>query len=528
MHSFSTITMAARLLLLAASSRRAASRVEQKSLLISSLSPCSSSRGSLRAPLSSLLRWHSPAVSRSLSATTSSASPASNTASLSPLAASMLAHVRGTLCLGKPDEAIDVLRTGVVASSSSSSSKLDEAALLLAWSDAEAARCDPLAALERAASAADALSEAAREGHEGSTLSLYLRLLVEDARLRASLALAAPPSAAGADGGGGGGGETLEVESGSPASSSSAVAESSAAGMRALAAHSRGDAETARREAEAAAGALARLEAGERSGERRGEPPAAAAAAATLASLAASRAAAVHLACGEASAAEELYSKAAALAERARRGGSGGDQVALFSPLAAADAALAALSGRAQARASSALPLLPPEAARKDAGDALSSFDSEEGDLCLRRPEAAAAPLLLVLGQICAGSGQVMVAEGLFRRGGQLLGILTSGKAPPARFRDSVHPSVASALAWRHAQLLTALPQRGKEAAELAEAAARIEDSGRPSSSSSSLDSCRSSLEDSLGTLDALTGKGRKGRGVVVDAAARRVLPWLR
>ena len=41
----------------------------------------------------------------------------------------MLAHVRGTLCLGKPDEAIDVLRTGVVASSSSSSSKLDEAAL---------------------------------------------------------------------------------------------------------------------------------------------------------------------------------------------------------------------------------------------------------------------------------------------------------------------------------------------------------------------------------------------------------------
>ena len=519
--------MAARLLLLAASSRRAASRVEQKSLLISSLSPCSPSRGSLRAPLSSLLRWHSPAVSRSLSATTSSASPASNTASLSPLAASMLAHVRGTLCLGKPDEAIDVLRTGVVASSSSSSSKLDEAALLLAWSDAEAARCDPLAALERAASAADALSEAAREGHEGSTLALYLRLLVEDARLRASLALAAPPSAAGADGGGGGGGETLEVESGSPASSSSAVAESSAAGMRALAAHSRGDAETARREAEAAAGALARLEAGERSGERRGEPPAAAAAA-TLASLAASRAAAVHLACGEASAAEELYSKAAALAERARRGGSGGDQVALFSPLAAADAALAALSGRAQARASSALPLLPPEAARKDAGDALSSFDSEEGDLCLRRPEAAAAPLLLVLGQICAGSGQVMVAEGLFRRGGQLLRILTSGKAPPARFRDSVHPSVASALAWRHAQLLTALPQRGKEAAELAEAAARIEDSGRPSSSSSSLDSCRSSLEDSLGTLDALTGKGRKGRGVVVDAAARRVLPWLR
>ena len=30
-----------------------------------------------------------------------------------------------------------------------------------------------------------------------------------------------------------------------------------------------------------------------------------------------------------------------------------------------------------------------------------------------------------------------------------------------------------------------------------------------------------------MGTLDALTGKGMRGRGVVVDAAARRVLPLL-
>ena len=445
----------------------------------------------------------------------------------------MLAHVRGPLCLGKPDEAIDVLRTGVA---SNPKNKLDEAALLLAWSDAEAARGGLGAALERAERARDALEEAAAEqgGRErsSSTLALYLRLLVQDARLRASLALVAPPpsaaaaeadaAAGGSGGGGGGGGETLEVEK------ENAVAAASAAGMRALSAHSRGDAEAARREAETVVAALGRLEEERESGAEEEHP----AAAAALASLAASRAAAVRLAGGEGREAEELYSKGVALAERARKGkggGSGADKLdLLFSPLAAADAALAALCGRAQARAFSALPLLPPEDSQKDAGDALSCFDAEEGDLCLRRPEAAAGPLLLVLGSICAGSGQVMVAEGLFRRGGQVLGIssssTSSSSGSKAPFRHSVHPSVASALAWRHAQLLTALPQRGREAAELAEAAARIEETARATTS----DSSRSSLEDSLGTLDALTGRGRKGRGVVVDAAARRVLPWLR
>ena len=117
------------------------------------------------------------------------------------------------------------------------------------------------------------------------------------------------------------------------------------------------------------------------------------------------------------------------------------------------------------------------------------------------------------------------MAEGLFRRGGQLLGILKEKAALP-HHSSCVHPSVASALAWRHAQLLSALPRREREAAELADAAARI--AARACSSSSSLDECRSSLEDSMGTLDALTGRGRRGRGVVVDAAARRVLPWLR
>ena len=439
----------------------------------------------------------------------------------------MLAHVHGPLCLGKPEEAIDVLRTGV--SASSSSKKLDEAALLLAWSDAEAARGGLAAAVERAALAREALIEAAEETKR-SPLALYLRLLVEDARLRASLAL----SASSAEEVDGGGDEEilLDLVSSPASSSSSAVAAASAAGMRALLAHSRGDAEVARREADTVSGALGRLEEAEENEEGE-ELESHAAAAFTLASLAASRAAAVHLACGESPAAIELYSKAVALAERARKSiGEGKDKLGeLFSPLAAADAALAALCGRAQARSVAALPLLPPQDSQKDAGDALSSFDAEKGNvLHLQRPEVVASPLLLVLGALFASSGQPMVAEGLFRRGGQLLGILKQDKAKASPLRHAVHPSVAAALAWRHAQLLTALPRRSKEASELAEAAARIAESeeSKKDSSSPLEESCRSSLEDSMGTLDALTGNGRRGKGVVVDAAARRVLPWLR
>ena len=303
--------------------------------------------------------------------------------------------------------------------------------------------------------------------------------------------------------------------------------------MKALVAHGQRTRELARGAAVEVAKALPEAESEIQKREEESENETAAAA---LASLAASRAAAVLLACEEAPAAIELYSKAVELAERARRRRKKESEI--LSPLAAADASLAALCGRAQALAFSSLPLAPPKEASEDAGDALSAFDAEEKDLNLRRPKAVASPLLLVLAQVLSRSGQVLVAEGLFRRGGQLLGVSSSSSSSPsskAVNRDVVSPSVASALAWRHAQLLTALPQRGREAGELAEAAAAIKakernsrgGEGAPPPSSSLEAACRSELEGSLGTLDALTGKGRKGEGVVVDAAARTVLPWL-
>ena len=471
----------------------------------------------------------------------------------------MLAHVHGPSCSGKPDEAIDVLRTGIAAvesssSSSSSSSLIDKVALLLAWSDAEAARGDLRGALRRAASARDALAE----GEENkSSLSLCLRLLVADASVRNSLALPSFPSSPSSSSPSvSGAGETallaeseleLELAVADAASLSSlfpgsAVAQAAASGIKALFAHGRRSRELARGAAEEVAKALPEAERDIQKGEEESETATTtAAAAAALASLAASRAAGVLLACEQAPAAIELYSKAVELAERARRRRKEGDenQFLILSPLAAADASLASLCGRAQALSFSALPLSPPQEASKDAGDALSAFDAEIKDLQLRRPEAVASPLLLILAQVSSRSGQVLVAEGLFRRGGQLLGVLSSPSSSSSKSanRDVVSPSVASALAWRHAQLLTALPQRGREAGELAEAAAAINakeeeqknsrGGGAPSSSSSSLEACRSELESSLGTLDALTGKGNKGTGVGVDAAARTVLPWL-
>lgn len=471
----------------------------------------------------------------------------------------MLAHVHGPSCSGKPDEAIDVLRTGIAGAesssgSSSSSSLIDKAALLLAWSDAEAARGDLRGALRRAASARDALAE----GEENkSSLSLCLRLLVADARVRNSLALPSFPSSPSSSSPSvSGAGETallaeteleLELAVADAASLSSlfpgsAIARAAASGIKALVAHGRRSRELARGAAEEVTKALPEAERDIQKGEEESESETAtttAAAAAALASLAASRAAGVLLACEQAPAAIELYSKAVELAERARRRRKEGDenQFLILSPLAAADASLASLCGRAQALSFSALPLSPPQEASKDAGDALSAFDAEIKDLELRRPEAVASPLLLVLAQVSSRSGQVLVAEGLFRRGGELLGVSSSSSTGKSANRDVVSPSVASALAWRHAQLLTALPQRGREAGGLAEAAAAIKakeeeqknsrGGGAPSSSSSSLEACRSELESSLGTLDALTGKGNKGTGVVVDAAARTVLPWL-
>lgn len=81
----------------------------------------------------------------------------------------------------------------------------------------------------------------------------------------------------------------------------------------------------------------------------------------------------------------------------------------------------------------------------------------------------------------------------------------------------AMHPSVGALLAWRYAQLLTALPNRGTEAGRWERLARLLYDEspiGRASAP-----------ESMFGTLDNLTGRGDAGRGIVVDLLTRRILP---
>jgi hypothetical protein len=98
--------------------------------------------------------------------------------------------------------------------------------------------------------------------------------------------------------------------------------------------------------------------------------------------------------------------------------------------------------------------------------------------------------------------------------------------------RQLAHPSLKAAVAWRYCQLLTALPNRGAEAATWGDAAHKLWKHagggfGVLDGSQGSGGSGFSSLQDVLGDDVALTGKGQHGhgRGAVVSLLLRRLLP---
>ncbi|WIA20326.1 hypothetical protein OEZ85_006158 [Tetradesmus obliquus] len=145
------------------------------------------------------------------------------------------------------------------------------------------------------------------------------------------------------------------------------------------------------------------------------------------------------------------------------------------------------------------------------------------------------APVLLLLGSGYARSARVMFAEGLLREAAKVL-----GAAEPSRLVDKAasssrqlaHPSLAAAVAWRYCQLLTALPNRGAEAATWGDAARTLwQHAGRgfgiQGASRGSGGSGFTSLQEVLGDDVALTGKGQHGhgRGAVVSLLLRRLLP---
>ncbi len=88
--------------------------------------------------------------------------------------------------------------------------------------------------------------------------------------------------------------------------------------------------------------------------------------------------------------------------------------------------------------------------------------------------------------------------------------------------RAPAHASLAAAICWRSCQLLTALPNRGREAAAWAAAAQRLWSAAGTQVSSMS-------LQVVLGDDVALKGQGSHGHGAgaVISIATRRLLPPL-
>lgn len=77
-----------------------------------------------------------------------------------------------------------------------------------------------------------------------------------------------------------------------------------------------------------------------------------------------------------------------------------------------------------------------------------------------------------------------------------------------------VHSSLAALLAWRYAQLLTALPKRGSEANQWQQQAEKCFTEA----------SIAGPIEQLYGDLSSLQGEGGQPAGVYVDNALRRVI----
>lgn len=71
------------------------------------------------------------------------------------------------------------------------------------------------------------------------------------------------------------------------------------------------------------------------------------------------------------------------------------------------------------------------------------------------------ALVLLLTAQLYSRTGRVTLAEGLYREAAKMLQLRPGGEEDAAAALALVHPSVGALLAWRHCQLLTALPRRG-------------------------------------------------------------------
>eukprot|EP00887_Chlorella_sp_A99_P004314 scaffold15.g4314.t1 len=215
------------------------------------------------------------------------------------------------------------------------------------------------------------------------------------------------------------------------------------------------------------------------------------------------------LATGEHEAAARLSMRALSGAKQAAAAAKGSTDVMLSELLtgeAVADAHLAA----AQARVWRVVSFDDQdwEAAEKMSEQAVAVCEELSGANTAR----ISIPLLM-LGKVYSRSGRVTLAEGLYRECSKMLGLDPTNEDWSL---TAVHPSVGALLAWRYAQLLTAMPKRATEAGRWERLARAIFDE-RPVGSISAPESV-------FGTVDNLTGRGEGGSGIIIDLMSRRIL----
>jgi hypothetical protein len=117
-------------------------------------------------------------------------------------------------------------------------------------------------------------------------------------------------------------------------------------------------------------------------------------------------------------------------------------------------------------------------------------------------------------------SGRVILAEGLLRQACRKLHI-SLGSAWQAP--HGCHASCAAHVSWLYAQLLTALPKRDTEAGQWADVARAL---WRSAHHGQGYDNgTESGIESAFGDLDALTGKGQRGKVHVLVLLLGRVYP---
>ncbi|KAK9844083.1 hypothetical protein WJX81_004209 [Elliptochloris bilobata] len=219
------------------------------------------------------------------------------------------------------------------------------------------------------------------------------------------------------------------------------------------------------------------------------------------------RAGTMSFALGEHELAEDLLDAAA------RAGAAALDDPAtvldtLLPPAQAAELVASALAGKAH---------IAMERADWDAAEELLSqaLKLAEGISGAKHPRIA--PLLTLLATVFARTARVTVAEGIFRTAAKVAGLEPFAPGPQPPLPRCVHPAAAAALAWRHAQLLSALPKRETETDAWAQTGQAL--------FGAVPNGFGDEIEEAFGGLEGLrAGGGGLGAGYVVDVTLRRAL----